>query len=446
MRHSLLFIFTFCIFFHTRATISIDLLRETRNPLLSQTKRALTVNPRSLATDNSIPKRIQARIRLESHLDIQYKGFIHIGQDKQPISVIFDTGSSWIWIPDAESEITFRGSKNKYSCHEEKGCVKHSEKAQLQYGSGGIWGNFACDDIYLGDQLVVKQQKFVLASAQQGLDGLISDGVFGLGFNPLLADYPTFLDTLRSQNTIENKAFSLYMAGDMYRDVSKAKLIIGGYEKSYMHEKNFTYAEVISNDSWAVRLDEVLLNNKPLGISFNRVLIDSGTSSILVPELDLNILLDEFERIIGSDFRRGSGFYSIANCDDVNKYPTLAFQISGKIFELKPKDYIRKEKGRWCFLEIMSSGLFDTEWILGDMFLHQYYTLFDIDNKRIGFVKNARPLLVIENETEWTIWIICSALVLVVIILYLIRRFCASRANPNVSGVNAYVPYEKDTI
>lgn len=426
--------------------IVIDLEREPRTIPSLRTKRILADETVLNRTENHTQYRIQARIRLESHFDIQYRGFIQVGKSRQPMSMIFDTGSSWIWIPDYYHDSSFTYTKNFYNCQKEKGCTKHPIKTQLDYGSGSVWGHLAADDIYLSDVLISEKQLMVLASSQEGMEGLIADGVFGLSFDSLMHWYPTFLDNLKTNQAIQHRVFSMYMLGNIYRDSARAKLIIGGYDEMYMEEKNFTFAPLVSNHSWTVKLDEVYVGNKSTNISFHKVLIDSGTSALVVPGLDLLPLLDTIEEAIGTNLSKFHGMYYIRDCEDINKLPTLGFQIAGKIMPLEARDYVRKRFG-FCVLELMNGGLFEDEWILGDMFMHKYYTLFDMENRRIGFVKNARPPL-LDDRDIWLIGGICSTIAFLVIACYFLRKFFSYKQahNPNISGINPNVPYEKDTI
>lgn len=60
----------------------------------------------------------------------------------------------------------------------------------------------------------------------------------------------------------------------------------------------------------------------------------------------------------------------------------MKFQFEGFSLTLKPKDYITIDVSV-CVLGITKSA--NNEWILGDVFLRQFVTIFDAENKRIGF-------------------------------------------------------------
>merc|ERR1719321_1394724 len=68
---------------------------------------------------------------------------------------------------------------------------------------------------------------------------------------------------------------------------------------------------------------------------------------------------------------------------------------NGKKFTLEGKDYVLNVQGQclFAFMPIELPPKLGEMWILGDVFMRKYYTVFDYGNKRVGMapVKAAAP-------------------------------------------------------
>ncbi|CAF4131808.1 unnamed protein product, partial [Adineta steineri] len=79
-----------------------------------------------------------------------------------------------------------------------------------------------------------------------------------------------------------------------------------------------------------------------------------------------------------------------------SSFPNVTFTIGGTDFVLTPLQYISIQKdsaNRYeCYSVFVPDDMEDSNdndfWILGDYFLYWFYSIFDINNNRVGFAKS----------------------------------------------------------
>ncbi|NXH29374.1 CATD protein, partial [Myiagra hebetior] len=325
---------------------------------------------------------------LKNYMDAQYYGPISIGMPPQNFTVIFDTGSSNLWVPSVHCSIMDIACMvhHKYDSSKSSTYVKNGTKFAIRYGTGSLSGFLSEDTVMIGD-MKIAHQTFGEATKQPGITFIAAkfDGILGLGYPRIAVEgvEPVF-DNIMEQHLISKNIFSFYLNRDT-SSTPGGELILGGIDPKYF-KGSFSWYNVTRKAYWQIHMDGVDVAN---GVSVCQggceAIVDTGTSLITGPTKEVK----KIQEAIGAK-PLVKGEY-VVPCDSVPTLPNITMVLGGKGYQLTGEQYILKV-GTGSAMVCMSgfSGLDIPPpggplWILGDVFIGPFYTVFDRDVNRVGF-------------------------------------------------------------
>jgi cathepsin D len=305
----------------------------------------------------------------------QYYGQVSIGTPAQNFEVVFDTGSSNLWIPAKNCSLSCflhaRFDNTKSTTYAADG-----RPFYIRYGSGPVSGFLGADQVTLGGQLVDKAQTFAEITDASGLGAAFLvgkfDGILGLAWNSISVDgIPTVFSNLVNQGL--DPVFAFYLGNN-----APGELWIGGYNPKHFTGQ-LTWVPLSQETYWEVPLTSLTLGSKSIS-NATKAVLDSGTSLMAGPSAEVTA----FANAVGAT-PMGNGAYTI-DCSLVPNLPVLTFNLGGNPFPLKGTDYTLNVQGvcLFGFEGIDIPAPMGPLWIMGDIMIRKYYSVFDWGNKRIG--------------------------------------------------------------
>uniref|UniRef100_A0A8C3MGQ1 Uncharacterized protein n=1 Tax=Geospiza parvula TaxID=87175 RepID=A0A8C3MGQ1_GEOPR len=293
----------------------------------------------------------------------------------QKFLVLFDTGSSNLWVPstDCKSPACFNHAKFQPSAS-----ATFSPRGQsynVSYGSGSVAIVLGSDTLRVspqGQSITVREQELGLSQEEptQPFYFAAFDGILGMAFPSLaVGGTATALGGMLEQNQLAEPVFSFYFSRQPTYDYG-GELILGGTD-SQLFQGDITWAPVTQRLYW-----QSVTGWCSQGC---QAIVDTGTFLLTVPQEDIESILEALG-------------YAV-DCSDTQSMPQLTFGIGGARLALPPAAaYVLNSNG-YCTLAIEATYLPSQDgqplWILGNVFLKEYYTIFDMANNRVGFALSA---------------------------------------------------------
>ncbi|KAM4047759.1 gastricsin-like [Anomaloglossus baeobatrachus] len=316
------------------------------------------------------------------YMDTYYYGQISIGTPPQNFLVLFDTGSSNLWVPSSNCQSEACGNHNVFNPSQSSTYTSNGQQFTMSYGSGSVSGVFGYDTVNV-QGLTITNQEIGLTYTESGSSFYYSkfDGIFGMAYPAMSAGgATTVMQGMLQQNLLNYPIFSVYMSSQ------SGEVIFGGVDNS-LYSGQITWAPVAQEVYWLIGIDEFAVNGQATGWCSQgcQAIVDTGTSPLTIPQQYMGTLL----QYLGAQQENGE---FVVDCNNVQNLPSISFTINGNQFPIPASGYINQYNG-YCSVAVEETYLPSQNgqplWILGDVFLRQYYSVYDMSNNRVGFAQAA---------------------------------------------------------
>jgi hypothetical protein len=336
-------------------------------------------------------------IVINDYQDAQYFGEISVGSPAQKLNVVYDTGSSNLWVSNIKPSIL---SKHHYYQHDKSSTyVANGTEFKIQYGSGPVAGIYSRDAVQIGDQsldnYLFAEVNDVSGLGPHGVSYAVGkfDGICGMGWDDISVDgVMTPLRGLVNSGALDANVFAFYLGSGG----AAGELVLGGVDETH-YTGEFNYLPVTEmvpgrTGYWEVTMDDVQINGKSV-ISTKKGVVDSGTSLLAVPKSDIK----EIAKLLGAKtllpIPPFNSEYTI-DCDSAA--PSIDVVLGGQTYKLEKEDYVIADAGQCLFgmtgIDIPAPA--GPLMILGDVFMRAHYVKFDVDNKQVGVAKIVKNVVV----------------------------------------------------
>jgi hypothetical protein len=347
-------------------------------------------------------------------------GGAEAGSEPQEMRVFFDTGSGQVILDSTRCPSQPCLHHRRYSpvkSHAVDVYVdgtpakagEHGDRATIGLDSndaapGQVQGDFVRDRVCLGMERsqgsreeACTELTIVAATnlTAEPFDEAPFDGIVGLGLGSLSINEEFSFFGRLAEKTGLSPQFALFVPGAGQSD--GAEITFGGYNSARL-ASSLVWAPVKNSEEgfWQIGIKSLRVGDQDLDLCAGRGcrgLIDSSSSRLGVPDE----VLPKLEAALGGG---GSALCATG--------PELRFELeeTGALLALGPRDYgepldggctpqlhplRREDRSKAGLIEQGGvklhdiGGLTDLTFILGEPFLRKYYTVFDWEEKRLGF-------------------------------------------------------------
>merc|ERR1711977_537131 len=321
--------------------------------------------------------------------DFSYFTEITLGSSKTLVYMLLDTGAATTWVMGKSCTSGPCKVHNTFDPSSSTSFKDIGKTFNISYGSGQVGGKLGTDTISFAGMSF----PMTLGVADMTSDDFNSfpiDGILGLSQSK--GDYPIFLETLVESKSLKSNVFgvSLNRAAD---GTNTGEINFGEPNTSkYSGSLNYNDVSKDAGGDWAISLGNVGVGSTQANVKGRLAFVDTGTSFIFCPPEDAKLV---YALVAGAE-TTNNVTYTVP-CTTTT---ALTFTFGSTTYNVDSKDWVSPMANGICTGNIYGQAVTPENWLLGDTFLKNVYSVFDADKDRLGFAqKNAAAATVSSTST-----------------------------------------------
>jgi len=314
--------------------------------------------------------------------------YFDVGEPTRAINAAIDMRSSGLWV----NNYTDRNWPGiKFRCDLSQTCKSQRyiqdfawiEGSELEKRNNPVAGTLVKEKVNLGVTLPSTDALIVNSPSTYEIV-YFREGSLGLNFRRSNPEIPTFFESIKTAGLVDKSIFSMFF------DLGYGgELFFGGYDPKRA-ESEFQYAQ------WQEDEDPTLpgFSLQAKGVGYGgavfaekyTVVIDMEYASIMIPEWVIN-KIDQEESSRGlSD--------EVQTCKSIPFLQDIVIEFEGMTIRIPPAAYMEykdvytyDKSSKGCYRSLVKTDESKPRIILGAPFLRFFYTVFNLEEKTVGFSK-----------------------------------------------------------
>lgn len=337
----------------------------------------------------SVPKWDDTVRKLTSVLEPVYESY-NVGSftvSEQPFGVLFSTGGINMCLPSANCpEVWITGpncSGSQCGISSYSGAYSDTGRTfSVNFpGEDEVGGKIVLVNASLGN-ISFSGLAVGLVTKATERSGYMYGGVIGL------TRAGTLVSSLYASNRISSNLFTFFNPPGRGEGI----LTLGAVDPT-LYSGTLIHLPNIGLTSWKINLNKISVGESSPVSSSGTAIIDSGNSLIIGPSSAVSDLMQSIQSVSGLNvtYNDGTGIYFVP-CSVASTLPNVTFTVSGSDnlkydISIPGNALIHTDlsDGTNCAFGIQAAtSSYGADWIFGDVFMRQFFIVFDYGNSRIS--------------------------------------------------------------